>query len=206
MAKLLLSIHVLAAILLIGRVTIAGSLFPRFARQALAAGPERQPAKGSVRLLHRICRVYAVAGVSVPAFGIGTAEVMGVMGSTRLIVSRALTAVAAVLLGIVVLGTQDDVVTQLDKPEQASAAAEALIARLPRLSMITGLLALAWLIVVVLMIVRPGSTAGASRLSHRSEPRALPITVDAVVHRCRRAPRPPRPRIRRHKKPRTAWC
>ncbi|MFF2935213.1 DUF2269 family protein [Streptomyces mirabilis] len=161
MAKLLLSIHVLAAILLIGPATIAASLFPRFARQALAAGPERQSAKGSVRLLHRICRVYAVAGVSVPAFGIGTAEVMGVMGSAWLIASMALTAVAAVLLGIAVLGTQDDVVAQLDKPDQTSTAAKSLIARLPRLSMITGLFALAWLIVVVLMIVRPGSTTGA---------------------------------------------
>ncbi|MFD8001738.1 DUF2269 family protein [Streptomyces mirabilis] len=161
MAKLLLSIHVLAAILLIGPVTIAASLFPRFARQALAAGPEQQSAEGSVRLLHRICRVYAVAGISVPAFGIGTAEVMGVMGSAWLIASMALTAVAAVLLGIAVLGTQDDVVTQLDEPQQDSTATESLIARLPRLSMITGLFALAWLIVVVLMIVRPGSTTGA---------------------------------------------
>ncbi|MFE2517679.1 DUF2269 family protein [Streptomyces mirabilis] len=161
MAKFLLSIHVLAAILLIGPVTIAASLFPRFARQALADGPEQQSAKGSVRLLHRICRVYAVVGISVPAFGIGTAEVMGVMGSAWLIASMALTAVAAVLLGLAVLGTQDDVVTQLDEPDQTPTAAEALIARLPRLSVITGLFALAWLIVVVLMIVRPGSTTGA---------------------------------------------
>ncbi|MET7778683.1 hypothetical protein ABZU94_02495 [Streptomyces mirabilis] len=52
-------------------------------------------------------------------------------------------------------------VTQLDEPDQTPTAAEALIARLPRLSMITGLFALTWLIVVVLMIVRPGSTTGA---------------------------------------------
>ncbi|MFI1330569.1 DUF2269 family protein [Streptomyces sp. NPDC020845] len=161
MAKFLLSIHVLAAILLIGPVTIAASLFPRFARQALADGPEQQSAKGPVRLLHRICRVYAVAGISVPIFGVGTAQVMGVMGSPWLIASMALTAVAAVLLGIAVLGTQDNVVSRLDKPEQPSTAAESLIARLPRLSMITGLFALAWLIVVVLMIVRPDSTTGA---------------------------------------------
>lgn len=44
----------------------------------------------------------------------------------------ALTAVAAVLLGIAVLGTQDNVVTQLDKPEQTPTATEALITRLPR--------------------------------------------------------------------------
>ncbi|WP_329538093.1 DUF2269 family protein (plasmid) [Streptomyces sp. NBC_01450] len=161
MAKFLLSVHVLGAILLIGPVTIAASLFPRFARQALGDGPEQESAEGPVRLLHRICRVYAVAGVSVPAFGVGTAQVMGVMGSAWLIASMALTVVAAILLGIAVLGTQDDVVTHLDKPERTPASAESLIARLPRLSMITGLFALAWLIVVVLMIVRPGSTTGA---------------------------------------------
>jgi len=137
-----------------------GELVPALARQALTDGPEQQSAKGSVRL-HRICRVYAEAGISVPAFGIGTAQVMGVMGGAWPIASIALTAVAAVLLGIAGLGTQDNVVTQLDKPDQTSTAAESLIARLPHLSLITGLSALAWLIVVVLMIVRPGSTTGA---------------------------------------------
>ncbi|MFD4711866.1 DUF2269 family protein [Streptomyces sp. NPDC058430] len=161
MAKFLLSIHVLAAILLIGPVTIAASLFPRYARQALTDGPEQQSASGSVELLHRICRVYSVVGIAVPVSGVGTAEAMGVMGSAWLIASIALTVVAAVLLGIAVLGIQDNVVTQLDKPEQVSTSVEPLIARLPRLSMITGLFALAWLIVVVLMIVRPGSTTGA---------------------------------------------
>ncbi|MGW0580470.1 hypothetical protein ACWD25_31950 [Streptomyces sp. NPDC002920] len=68
----------LAAVLLIGQVTIAATQFPRYARQALADGPEQESAQGSVRLVHRICRVYSVVGVSVPAFGIGTAEVMGV--------------------------------------------------------------------------------------------------------------------------------
>ncbi|MER7693185.1 hypothetical protein [Streptomyces sp. NPDC097610] len=81
--------------------------------------------------------------------------------SAWLIASMALTAVAAVLLGVAVLDTQDDVVTQLDKPERTPTATQALITRLPRLSVITGLFALLWLIVVVLMIVRPGSTTGA---------------------------------------------
>lgn len=136
-------------------------MFPRFARQALSDGPEQESAKGSVRLLHRICRVYAVAGVSVPAFGVGTAEVMGVMGSAWVIASMALTVAAAILLGVAVLGTQDDVVDQLDKSDTTLSARQSLITRLPRLSLITGLFALAWLIVVVLMIVRPGSTTGA---------------------------------------------
>ncbi|MGW2052052.1 DUF2269 family protein [Streptomyces sp. NPDC001858] len=161
MAKFLLSVHVLAAILLIGPVTIAASLFPRYARQALAHGPGQESAKGSVLLLHRICRVYAVAGVSVPVLGVATAQVMDVMDSAWLIASMVLTVVAALLLGVAVLGTQDAVVSRLDSPEDASATAESLVARLPRLSMVTGVFALAWLIVVVLMIVRPGSTTGA---------------------------------------------
>ncbi|MFF4209176.1 hypothetical protein ACFYZE_07405 [Streptomyces sp. NPDC001796] len=85
------------------------------------------------------------------------------MGSPWLIASMALTVVAALLLGTAVLGVQDDVVTHLDKSEQTSPS-ESVIARLPRLSMITGLFSLAWLIVVVLLIVRPGSTTGACRL------------------------------------------
>ncbi|MFF4118241.1 hypothetical protein [Streptomyces sp. NPDC001714] len=67
------------------------SLFPRYARQALADGPEQQSAKSSVQLLHRICRVYSVVGIAVPVFGVGAAEVMGVMGSAWLIASMALT-------------------------------------------------------------------------------------------------------------------
>ncbi|MGW4909176.1 hypothetical protein [Streptomyces sp. NPDC004270] len=112
--------------------------------------------QGSVRLLHRICRGYAVVGMSVPAFGVGTAQVMGVMGGAWLIASMALTVVAAILLGVAVLGTQGNVINQLDKSDTTPTAKESLIARLPRLSMITGLFALAWLIV---------------GLSHRSEPR-----------------------------------
>ncbi|MCX5188957.1 MULTISPECIES: hypothetical protein [Streptomyces] len=67
------------------------SLFPRYARQALADGPEQLSAKSSVQLLHRICRVYSVVGIAVPVFGVGAAEVMGVMGSAWLIASMALT-------------------------------------------------------------------------------------------------------------------
>ncbi|MGW1564003.1 hypothetical protein ACWCQ1_47240 [Streptomyces sp. NPDC002144] len=102
-----------------------------------------------------------MTGIAVPIFGVGTAEMMVVMGGAWLIASMALTGVAAILLGIAVLGIQDDVAIQLDKPEQALLSAQSLIVRLPRLSMITGLIALTWLIVVVLMIVRPGSTTGA---------------------------------------------
>jgi len=161
MTKFLLTIHVLASIILIGPVTVAASLFPRYARQALADGADKGSAEVSVRLLHRISKVYALVSLSVPVFGIATAQAMGVMGSGWLVASMALTAVAAVLLGIAVLGTQDAVVTVLDTPDSEPATVKSVAAKLPQLSMITGLFALSWLIVVVLMIVRPGSTTGA---------------------------------------------
>jgi hypothetical protein len=136
--KLLLSLHVLAAIIAIGPVTVAASMFPAVARQA-AAG-ER------LSLLHRICRVYSLVGVAVPVFGLATASSLGVLGDAWLITSIALTAVAALILALVILPGQ----------ERTLAGDKA-----TRLGMVTGLFNLLWATVTVLMIIRPGSTTGA---------------------------------------------
>ncbi|AIR98602.1 putative membrane protein [Streptomyces glaucescens] len=103
--KFLLSVHVLAAIVAIGPVTVAASMFPPAARRAMAA-PDDPRATGTVRLLHRICRVYATVGVVVPVFGFATASSMGVLGDAWLIVSIALTALAALVLVALVLPWQ----------------------------------------------------------------------------------------------------
>jgi hypothetical protein len=146
----LLSVHVLAAIVLIGPVTAAASLFPRYAREAAA-----EPASlRTVTLLHRISGGYAVLGLAVPVFGIGTASRLGVLGDAWLLVSMALTAGAAVLLAVGIVPGQRRVLTGLRAGRPGAAAP------LPRLSMITGMFALTWAVVVVLMIVRPGSTTG----------------------------------------------
>lgn len=57
MSKLLLSAHVLAAIIFIGPVTVAVSLFPRYARQALGEAASSAASEPVARLLHRISRV-----------------------------------------------------------------------------------------------------------------------------------------------------
>ncbi|MEU3824454.1 hypothetical protein AB0F36_03925 [Streptomyces sp. NPDC029080] len=207
MTKFLLAVHVIAAILAVGPVAVAASMFPPAARRALAAGtagtagtgdprgpghsqspdgpggpggpgdpggpggPDglgrpRGPGDlggtggsgdryvpgdvGTLRLLHRICRVYAVVGVVVPVFGFATASQMGVLGSAWLIVSIALTALAALVLAAVVLPAQSALV------EGGGTAAVTV-----RLGMSTGLFNLLWAAVTVLMIVRPGSTTGA---------------------------------------------
>lgn len=138
MTKLLLSIHVLAAILAIGPVAVAASMFPAAVRRA------DLPA---LRVLHRVCRVYAAVGIAVPVFGFATAGVMGVTGQVWVIVSIGLTAVAAGVLVLLVLPRQ---VAALSTPDTSPAS----------LAMPTGLFNLLWATVTVLMIIRPGSTTG----------------------------------------------
>lgn len=193
MTKFLLAVHVIAAIVAIGPVTVAASMFPPFARRALAeSGGTESGGTGSggglhtLRLLHRICRIYAVVAAAVPVFGFATAGNMGVLGDTWLIVSIVLTGIAAVVLGALVLPRQEALLagfeeagaieagaTEADSPEAGAAPTAAAGAGVAvtgvtvteratvRLAMVTGIFNLLWATVTVLMIVRPGSTTGA---------------------------------------------
>ncbi|MFE2050715.1 hypothetical protein [Streptomyces sp. NPDC059459] len=165
MTKILLSLHVLAAIIAVGPVTVAASMFPPAVRRAAVALPGGDGGvgaeggggadTGTVRLLHRICRVYAGLGIAVPVLGIATAAAMGVLTDAWLITSLVLTAGAAGLLVAFVLPRQEDLLEQLAdrRPVERSGTA--------RLAMFTGLFNLLWATVTVLMVVRPGSTTGA---------------------------------------------
>ena len=137
MTKVLLSLHVLVAIVAIGPVTVAASMFPAAARRSDA---------DTMRTLHRICRVYAALGLAVPVLGLATASSMGVLGDAWLLTSIGLTLVAAAVLGFAIL------------PAQARALGGRPSRSLP---MVAGAFNLLWATVVVLMIVRPGSTTGA---------------------------------------------
>jgi hypothetical protein len=173
--KVLLSLHVLAAIIAIGPVTVAASMFPAALRRSDLA---------AMRTLHRICRVYAVIGLAVPVFGLATAQSLGVLGSAWLLTSIALTAAAAAVLGFLVLPAQSDVLSSdvlssdVLRPDvlgsdvlgsdvsssgrrAAAASPPAETGSPARLGMTAGLFNLLWAVVVVLMIVRPGSTTGA---------------------------------------------
>ncbi|SDF98605.1 hypothetical protein SAMN05216553_104477 [Lentzea fradiae] len=136
MSKLFLSLHVLAAIIAIGPVTVAASMFPKAVRAA----------DGNPALLHRICRVYALIGISVPVFGFATAGVMGVTGHPWVVVSIALTTAAAFVLVLKVIPGQEKALRTRD---------------VKRLALYTGVFNLLWATVTVLMILRPGSTTGA---------------------------------------------
>lgn len=177
MTKFLLAVHVLAAIIAIGPVTVAASMFPAAARRARS-----QPGDGQgvavVRTLHRISRVYAVLGVAVPVFGFAVASRLRVLGDAWLIVSIVLTAIAAVILALLVLPRQAAILADLDPADPAEPGDPAdldpgtttppagtgriapLARTTARLAMYTGVFNLLWAAVTVLMIVRPGSTTG----------------------------------------------
>jgi hypothetical protein len=155
--KLLLSVHVLAAILAVGSITVAASMFPRYALQASGGRDQGGRAAGIAALLHRICRGYAVAGLAVPVFGLATGASLGVLTDAWLIASLALTVIAAAILALAILpGQQRLLALAQGLPTQEAARPTA-----TRLTMLTGIFNLLWAIVVVLMIVRPGSTTGA---------------------------------------------
>ncbi|MFB7609662.1 hypothetical protein [Streptomyces gardneri] len=159
MTEFLLSVHVLVAIVTVGSITVAASMFPRVALRACGGG-EREGGPsggtGTAVVLHRVCAGYAVAGVVVPVFGVATGAQLGVLTDAWLIVSMVLTTLAAALLGLAVLPGQRRL---LALAEGAAPEAEARPVA-SRLAMLTGVFNLLWAVVVVLMIVRPGSTTG----------------------------------------------
>lgn len=161
MTKFLLSLHVLAAIVAVGPVTVAASMFPATLRR-LAAEPEPGPggqALATLRTLHRICRVYAGIGIAVPLFGLATASSLGVLGSAWLIAAMVLTVGAAAVLALLILPAQDRALAAV---EGSGASPSATRPPVPpqRLAMLTGVFNLLWATVTVLMVVRPGSTTG----------------------------------------------
>lgn len=158
MTKILLSLHVLAAIVAVGPVTVAASMFPPALRRALGGsgggtGTGTADTLTVLRTLHRICRVYAGIGVAVPLFGLATASSLGVLGDAWLIVSILLTAAAAGILALRILPAQHDALAAAGTGAAGPTAAG-------RLAVLTGLFNLLWATVTVLMIVRPGSTTG----------------------------------------------
>jgi len=149
MEALLLSVHVVAGILFVGPVAVSTSLFPRYAPVTAApAGPPRvERSLDTARLLHRITRVYGALAIVVPVVGLVLALVQGRTTEVWVVVAMVLTAVAGALLALQITPRQREA---LDTPDDG--------AQLRRLAMVVGVFNLLWAAVVVLMIVRPGSS------------------------------------------------
>ncbi|WP_041940962.1 MULTISPECIES: hypothetical protein [Frankia] len=121
MTKFLLSVHVLAAIVAIGPVTVAASMFPPAARAALAR-PGDEHSAGIARVLYRICGIYSALGLLVVVFGFFTAQSLDVLGQTWLMVAIALTGLAALVLAFAILPAQRNL---MDEITAAGAARDA---------------------------------------------------------------------------------
>ncbi|RZL82942.1 MAG: hypothetical protein EOP32_09330 [Rhodococcus sp. (in: high G+C Gram-positive bacteria)] len=149
MESLLLSAHVVAGILFVGPVAVATSLFPRYAPvTATPGGPQRvERSIDTARVLHRVTRVYGLLAITVPVVGLVLASVQGRTTEVWVVVAMVLTAVAGGLLALQIAPLQGEALTAPDDG-----------ARLRRLGMVTGLFNVLWVVVVVLMIVRPGSS------------------------------------------------
>ena len=155
MKAVALSLHVLAAIIAIGPICVAASMFPAEARRALDGATDAAATRLGV--LARICRVYGAVGIAVPVLGMITAGAMGVLAKTWVIASMVLTFLAFLLLALAVLPRQQALLTELSRETGPVIVGTRTIARLGAL---TGLFNLMWATVTVLMIVRPGSTTG----------------------------------------------
>ncbi|NUR94840.1 MAG: hypothetical protein HOV67_06210 [Kribbellaceae bacterium] len=163
MNKFFLIVHILAAILCVGPITVAASMYPPLAKKLLASDTTATTAAteatgaGGLQVLHRITTVYAWASLVVPLFGFALAGSMHVMGEAWLIISIVLTLAAALVLAYLVVPAQSAVLAV------AGGTAEERSAVLPKaklLSMTSGIFGLLWLIVLVLMVVKPGHHRG----------------------------------------------
>ncbi len=145
----LLSVHVVAGILFVGPVAVMTSLFPRYA-PVIRAGPDSAHDVRSLetaRLIHRVTRVYGMLAIAVPVVGLTLAGVQGRTTEIWVVVAMVLTAIAGGLLALQIAPRQREALTAPDDGTQ-----------LRRLSMIVGVFNLLWATVVVLMVVRPGSS------------------------------------------------
>jgi len=94
-------------------------------------------------------------GDQLAVFGLAVGAGLGVLGETWLVVSMVLTLAAAAVLAFVVLPGQGRVLSAAGGPPDERAVTQA-----RSLSMTTGIFALLWATVTVLLIIRPGSTTG----------------------------------------------
>ena len=143
MRTFLLVAHVAAAILFVGPATVATSLFPRYAVPESAA---------VARALNRISRVYGVCSLAVPAVGLALVGQGGWDASQPWIAaSLAIFLAATALLLAVILPAQRRMLGAVDDDSGADVASTRAVLRAA-----SGVYGLAWIVVLSLMVAKPG--------------------------------------------------
>jgi integral membrane protein len=102
--------HVAFAVVALGPVTLAVSMFPRHVLLAFSD----PPAPGTAELLHRISRTYAQIAIAVPALGVVLALEIGYLSFFWTQAALAVTGAAAAVLGVGVIPDQRKVLAGAD--------------------------------------------------------------------------------------------
>jgi uncharacterized membrane protein len=136
--KLLLWFHIAAVMFVLGPLTIATTTTPRFIRAADIS---------VLRYLHRTTRIFAIGALLVLLFGLGIAH--DNLSKPWLTISMTLFVVAVILLLVIVEPDQRKAIAKLEAGESAEVHRGRIVA-------ISSAVALIWLVVLALMVWRPG--------------------------------------------------
>lgn len=137
---ILLSLHIGSAILFLGPVTVAASMFPRYA------------ATGDLpvaRVLNRVTRVYGLLSILVAVFGIILAARIDAFDKPWVSWSLGLFILAAVIQVAVVEREQGRLLARIEKDGAQPGG-------LTLVRVGSGVFALLWIVILVLMVGKPG--------------------------------------------------
>lgn len=159
MSTLIVALHVLTAILLIGPVAIASSMYAPQFRKAQSGDPA---AVGALRLVHRITRSYGFVSLLVPVLGlVAFFTVDGTMKNHALHFALLLAIIAWGVLITLVIPRQRQGLVVLNAVEAGDApaseaetakATKADASKIPgQAAMFAGIFNLLWLITAILM-------------------------------------------------------
>ncbi|GGG77723.1 DUF2269 domain-containing protein [Corynebacterium pelargi] len=155
MSSLLVILHVLAAVLFLGPVTVAVSMFgPR----ALAASRGDEHAKGSVKTLHRITSVYGILSLFVPMIGIALMFTGDYWSEGRFHASILLSLIAWAVLFFLILPRQTNMAGALgalpaDEQAEKTYSVNNWQKAKSQVAMYGGIFSALWVIVFILMML-----------------------------------------------------
>ena len=160
MTTVFLILHVLAALLLLGPITVAVSTFHV---RAFEAHEGNSDARGVAKVLHRITRTYGMVSLIVPMLGVGLLlSETSYLKEGRFHVSILLSVIAWALLFFVIVPRQKAMLSALgitaeDAEEGEETSPRAEIANWAKaksqLSMFGGIFSALWVVVAVLMVI-----------------------------------------------------
>ncbi len=145
LAFTLLILHVGTAIVFIGGLTVAASVFPRFVTIEAAAPYADTGAHPAAIALHRITRFYGRLAIVPPLLGLALAMLLGRLDELWILLAIALVIIGGVVLTRAVIPQQERLLQNPHPQGRRRAGAMA------------GMVNLIWFTVLILMITKPGS-------------------------------------------------